>query len=184
MPGGAVYANTQDGGMPDSLPGDDKAQSFNPIVALTAKLAPNGLPWEQFRRSVNIEDNRSSTGRSVSRSPEEIAKTILEADREAPHDMEASGPASALYKLVTGDLAWVGKNLRDKTVADLVNSVDDYVKSGRLQKEIDDYHNSTEYADRTATAKKLDDVIVADFKKRFEGGLKEMKNKPLKKINK
>lgn len=128
------------------------------------KLAPEGIGYDKFRRSTNIEDNRNYLpgADSISRSDEVIQKTVDEAHEVLRHSLEPASPLRALFDTVAGKMKMSSdKHLRDAVVVDLQNAVEDYVKSGRLQAEIDAYHKSDDYKEwrERELAKKLDDIF-------------------------
>lgn len=148
-PGGAV--NAVEVGL------DSENGGIGGIVETTMKAAPNGIGWEKWRRSENVEDERNSP----TRTDEQILADVRIADIESRSDGAPSGILKPLVDTIMGRTKWVGKYLRHETVADLVNAVDEYINSGGPQKDIDAYHATQEYKDKKA----LEDMIATEFQR-------------------
>jgi hypothetical protein len=148
-PGGAVNAFEGDLGSGNG--------GIGGIVETATKAAPNGIGWEKWRQSGNLEDERYSPTRTQS----QIAADERIAELESQHDGEPSGVLKPIVDTLMGRTKWVGKFLRNETVADLVNAVDDYINSGGPQKDIEAYHATQEYKDNKA----LEDMIATEFQR-------------------
>jgi hypothetical protein len=136
----------------------DGPQGFGDILRETQKMAPNGIPWEQWRQSTNIESGPTP-------SPEQVQKNVDDAYEESKHDGEPDSFLGAIKNLITGKDKFVddGTRLTHGDIADLLNGVDNYIKTGGPQKDLAEYHKSADYQEREAIKQK----IIKIFQERF-----------------